>query len=148
MNDQNKEPKEGFEQLETNIEAFIENCRQVGIMVSDFQPGAQGALNTKLNDMISQMQEIDKVKSQVSDVYVPPEIFQYIDEGRNPQLYTRDCLQKVREKKDEVTSKVDAYKNFKSILDEELKKQLPQTMDKHGKFKRQQHRWCNSIVFI
>lgn len=140
MSDQKKPSKESFDQLETHIEAFVENCRQIGIMVSDFQPGAQGALNSKLNGMISQMQEIDKVKTQVADVHVPPEIFQYIDEGRNPQLYTRDCLQKVREKKDEVTSKVDAYKNFKSILEEELKKELPQTMDKHGKFKRQQHR--------
>lgn len=142
MNDkqEGKASKQEFDHLENNLADFIENCRQIGIMVSDFQPGAQPALNTKLNDMISNMQEIDKNKNAFSDIFVPPEIFKYIDEGRNPRLYTKDCLQKVREKKEEVDSKVDAYKNFKGILEEELKKELPQTMDKHSKFKRQQHK--------
>ena len=143
MNDNSqssKSSKESFQQLESNIESFIENCRKIGIMVSDFQPGCQSALNSKLNDMVHHMQEIEKANANVTDVNVPPEIFQYIDEGRNPQLYTKDCLQKVRKKKDEVTSKIDAYKNFKTILEGELQKELPQTMDKRSQFKRQQHK--------
>lgn len=143
MSDSHNAEKSGngrFGQLENNIEQFIENCRQIGIMVSDFQPGCQGVLNTKLNDMVLQMQEVDKLKASVADVVVPPEIFQYIDEGRNPQLYTKDCLQKVRQKKDDVECKMDAYKNFKGILEEKLQKELPQTMEKRSQFKRQQHK--------
>lgn len=129
-----------FETLENNIEEFIETSRQIGVMVSDFQPGCQDILNTKLNSLIENMQEIEKAKANVTDVEVPPEIFQYIDQGRNPQLYTKDCLQKVSQKKDEVESKVDAYKQFKEILEEELKKELPQTMEKHSQFKKQQYK--------
>lgn len=129
-----------FETLENNIEEFIETSRQIGVMVSDFQPGCQDILNKKLNSLIENMQEIEKAKAHVTDVEVPPEIFQYIDQGRNPQLYTKDCLQKVSQKKDEVKSKVDAYKKFKGILEEELKKELPQTMEKHSQFKKQQYK--------
>lgn len=129
-----------FEALETSIEEFIETSRQIGVMVSDFKPGCQEILNTKLNSLIESMQEIEKSKSNVADVEVPAEIFQYIDQGRNPQLYTKDCLEKVGQKKDEVESKINAYKDFKRILQEQLKKELPQTMEKHSQFKKQQHK--------
>lgn len=37
-----------FEMLEQSIEQFIETTRQIGIIVSDFQPGSQGVLNQKM----------------------------------------------------------------------------------------------------
>jgi mediator of RNA polymerase II transcription subunit 10 len=37
-----------FENLEEQLERFIENTRQLGIIVSDFQPQGQNALNQKL----------------------------------------------------------------------------------------------------
>ena len=37
-----------FEALEQSIEQFIETSRQIGIIVSDFQPGTQGVLNQKM----------------------------------------------------------------------------------------------------
>ena len=37
-----------FDTLQQNIEQFIETMRQIGIMVSDFQPGSQDVLNDKM----------------------------------------------------------------------------------------------------
>lgn len=37
-----------FEALEQQLELFIENTRQLGIIVSDFQPQGQNVLNQKL----------------------------------------------------------------------------------------------------
>ena len=37
-----------FEALEQRLEMFIENTRQLGIIVSDFQPQGQSVLNQKL----------------------------------------------------------------------------------------------------
>ena len=133
-----EESSNKYESLQQSIEEFIETSRQIGIMVSDFQPGCQDVLNTKVNSLIENMQDIEKLKVFLVDVEVPAEIFQYIDQGRNPQLYTKDCLQKVLTKNEEVKGKIDAYKNFKTILQEELKKELPQTMEKHSHFKKQQ----------
>ena len=39
---------EKFDVLEQNLEMFIENTRQIGIIVSDFQPQGQNNLNQKL----------------------------------------------------------------------------------------------------
>lgn len=37
-----------LENLENQLEMFVENVRQVKIIVSDFQPQGQGVLNQKM----------------------------------------------------------------------------------------------------
>lgn len=39
---------EKFDHLEEHLEKFVENIRQLGIIVSDFQPSSQAGLNQKL----------------------------------------------------------------------------------------------------
>lgn len=48
MADDNKAPDERFDLLGQTIEQFVETTRQIGIIVSDFQPGSQGVLNQKM----------------------------------------------------------------------------------------------------
>lgn len=75
--------------------------------------------------MVTGLQEIDKIKSQVQDVYVPFEVFDYIDQGKNPQLYTKDCIEKALTKNEEVKGKIDSYRKFKVNMMLELNKTFP-----------------------
>ncbi|XP_070552489.1 mediator of RNA polymerase II transcription subunit 10-like [Ptychodera flava] len=120
-----------FEQLEQNLEMFIENTRQMGIIVSDFQPQGQNVLNQKILHMVTGMQEIEKCRSYVQDVHVPLEVFEYIDQGKNPQLYTKDCMEKALAKNEQVKGKIDTFRRFKSQLVHELSKMFPEEMDRY-----------------
>ncbi|KAM7311067.1 mediator of RNA polymerase II transcription subunit 10 [Ixodes scapularis] len=111
-----------LEALETNLEMFIENVRQLGIIVSDFQPQGQTTLNQKINHIVTLMQEVDKCKPQVQDIQVPLEVFDYIDQGRNPQLFTKDCMEKALAKNEQVKGKIESYRRFKALLLLELSK--------------------------
>ncbi|XP_025114678.1 mediator of RNA polymerase II transcription subunit 10-like [Pomacea canaliculata] len=124
-----------FEALEQQLELFIENTRQIGIVVSDFQPQGQNVLNQKLNTMVVEMQELDKLRTQLQDVHVPLEVFDYIDQGRNPNLYTRDCLEKALAKNELVKGKVDNLKKFKALLMVELNKVFPNEMNMYRALK-------------
>ena len=73
-------------------------------------------------------QEIDKVRPKVQDIQVPLEVFDYIDAGRNPQLYTKDCMEKAVGKNEEVKGKIDAYRMFKARLMVELTQVFPKEM--------------------
>lgn len=113
------------------MEMFIENVRQLGIIVSDFQPQGQTTLNQKINQMVTLMQEVDKSKNKVQDVQVPLEVFDYIDQGRNPQLFTKDCMEKALAKNEQVKGKIEAYRRFKALLLLELSKVFPTEMAKY-----------------
>ncbi|XP_033754952.1 mediator of RNA polymerase II transcription subunit 10-like [Pecten maximus] len=118
-----------FEALEQQLEMFIENTRQLGIVVSDFQPQGQSNMNQKIQKMVAGMQEIDKLKSQMSDINVPLEVFDYIDQGKNPNLYTKDCLEKALAKNEQVKGKIDNLKKFKTLLLVELDKVFPKEIN-------------------
>ncbi|KAH8287469.1 hypothetical protein KR054_008290, partial [Drosophila jambulina] len=129
-------PLESLGKLETQLELFIENVRQIGIMVSDVQPQGQTVLNQKLNGLIAGLQEIDKLRSQVEDVYVPLEVcFSYIDKNKNPQLYTKDVMVKTRAKNEEVKGKIEGFQKFKSSLLVELFKTFPAEMESYRAYR-------------
>jgi len=117
-----------LEQLEQTLERAIENVRQVRIVVSDFQPQGQPGLNQKLQQICRDLGEIDKLRSSVSDIQVPLDVFDYIDSGRNPQLYTKDCMEKAHSKNGEVKGKIDSYRMFKARLLVELSAVFPSEM--------------------
>lgn len=75
--------------------------------------------------MVTGLQEIDKIKPLVQDVHVPFEVFDYIDQGKNPQLYTKDCIEKALTKNEEIKGKIDAYRKFKANMMVELQKTFP-----------------------
>nr|XP_005513368.1 mediator of RNA polymerase II transcription subunit 10 [Columba livia] len=113
---------EKFDSLEEHLEKFVENIRQLGIIVSDFQPSSQAGLNQKLNFMVTGLQDIDKCRQQLHDISVPLEVFEYIDQGRN---------QKALAKNEQVKGKIDTMKKFKSLLIQELTKVFPEDMAKY-----------------
>ncbi|PVD20328.1 hypothetical protein C0Q70_18482 [Pomacea canaliculata] len=85
--------------------------------------------------MVVEMQELDKLRTQLQDVHVPLEVFDYIDQGRNPNLYTRDCLEKALAKNELVKGKVDNLKKFKALLMVELNKVFPNEMNMYRALK-------------
>ncbi|KAF7221529.1 mediator of RNA polymerase II transcription subunit 10 [Nothobranchius furzeri] len=122
---------EKFDNLEEHLEKFEENIRQLGIIVSDFQPSSQAVLNQKLNFMISGLQDIEKCRQQLHEINVPLEVFEYIDQGRNPQLYTKECLERALARNEQVKGKIDTMTKFKSLLISELSKVFPEEMSKY-----------------
>ncbi|XP_057320339.1 mediator of RNA polymerase II transcription subunit 10-like [Microplitis mediator] len=117
--------------LEEHIEKFVENVRQINIMVSDFQPQGQTALNQKIQGLVSGLQEIDKLKSRVPDVTIPLEVFEYIDNGKNPKIYTKDAMDKAYNKNVQVKGQIDAYKKLKANLLVETSRLFPNETAKY-----------------
>ncbi|KAG9508945.1 Mediator of RNA polymerase II transcription subunit 10, partial [Fragariocoptes setiger] len=121
-----------MDQLESQIELFVENVRQLGIIVSDFQvQSGQAVLNQKINQVVTSLNDIDRLKGSVQDIQVPLEVFDYIDKGRNPQFFTKDCMEQALTKNEEVRGKIDYYKRFKKQLIDELNKVFPNEVAKY-----------------
>lgn len=79
--------------------------------------------------MVAGLQEINKLRPQVSSVLVPYEVFDYIDEGKNPQLYTKDCIEKALTKNEQVKGQIDSFKELKTQMINELSNTFAVEMD-------------------
>ncbi len=67
---------ESFDNLESYLESIIETSRQLGIMVSDYQPQTQNSLNSKIQTIASCLRELDMIKDKFKDVLVPTQVFE------------------------------------------------------------------------
>jgi len=114
-----------FNQLEQTLENFQENARQLGLIASDFQPRSQDPLNQRVHTLVSGLQEMDHLKHQFGDVKVPQELLDYLDEGKNPLLYTKECLQRTENKNKEVNGKIELYTKFRAQLLKEWGEEMP-----------------------
>lgn len=58
-------------------------------------------------------------------------MFRYIDRGRNPQLYTKDCIEKALHKNEQVKGKIDSLKKFKANVLADLGQTFPNELNKY-----------------
>ena len=56
---------------------------------------------------------------------IPPEIIQYVDEGRNPDIYTREFMESIIRYNQNINGKRKAFSDFSDIFAEELIKGVP-----------------------
>ncbi|XP_029797152.1 mediator of RNA polymerase II transcription subunit 10 [Suricata suricatta] len=91
------------------------------------------------NFIVTGLQDIDKCRQQLHDITVPLEVFEYIDQGRNPQLYTKECLERALARNEQVKGKIDTMKKFKSLLIQELSKVFPEDMAKYRSIRGEDH---------
>ncbi|KAI1374980.1 mediator complex, subunit Med10 [Hypoxylon crocopeplum] len=57
---------------------------------------------------------------------IPPELVQYVDNGRNPDIYTREFVELVRRGNQLMRGKQQAFASFRDVLAGEMDKAMPE----------------------
>lgn len=120
-----------FEAIGEQLEALIDHTREAGIIVSDFQP--QATWHGKLMTIVQKLAEVDRQRQQFSDVYVPIDVFRYVDAGKNPQMYTRECMERALAKNEVVKGQIETLRRFRELLMADLSKVFPEEMSVYVK---------------
>ncbi|CAK5075231.1 unnamed protein product [Meloidogyne enterolobii] len=120
-----------FNNLERNLELFQENARHMGVIASDFSVQSQEPLNQKVQTLVSGLQVLDQLKNQFVDVRVPIRLLDILDEGNNPQLFTKEALEDTRKRNKELNGKTEIYKKFQYNLIRELKLEMSADVDEY-----------------
>ena len=56
----------------------------------------------------------------LSSTIIPPDIIAYVEEGRNPDIYTREFVELVQRRNVYLRGKIEAFKGFAGVLEEEM----------------------------
>ncbi|BFZ64406.1 RNA polymerase II mediator complex subunit [Saitoella coloradoensis] len=109
------------DQLRQTIEIILET----GIALNDFEGGPHDHIYQKLNSIVEGYKELDRLAENVT-VTVPREVIEYVDEGRNPDLYTRQHADETLKKNQYMKGKLGTMKSFRDVLAEEIKAAYPE----------------------
>lgn len=60
---------------------------------------------------------------------MPPELLEYVENGRNPDIYTREFVELVRRGNQLMRGKMNAFAAFRDVLAEQMASAMPELRD-------------------
>ncbi|KAI9856503.1 MAG: RNA polymerase II mediator complex subunit [Trichoglossum hirsutum] len=96
------------------------------LQLHSFRGGeTSAALHTTLTSLLGQLSGLVTTTTPPLAVSVPREIIAYVEDGRNPDIYTREFVELVQRQNQYVKGKADAFAAFRDVLAEEISSALP-----------------------
>ncbi|CZT03592.1 related to negative transcription regulator [Rhynchosporium agropyri] len=88
---------------------------------------SSAVLEATIKQFDSQLLRIHQTASKSSNLpLIPPELIQYVDNGRNPDIYTREFVELARKGNQLMKGKMDAFASFRDVLANEMGVAMPE----------------------
>ena len=71
---------------------------------------------------------------------MPPEIIEYVEEGRNPDIYTREFVELAQSRNQLLKGKADAFAAFRDALAREIQGAMPELSDDVARLLQKSHK--------
>ncbi|KAF9919671.1 Mediator of RNA polymerase II transcription subunit 10 [Linnemannia zychae] len=120
------------EELELKLQELIQSLLELSITVYDFQPESNPLVHQKIQELTKQLAEIEQFKDQI-DMMVPWEVLSYIEDGKNPDSFSKTFVEAVAGENQFTNGKITAMKSFEAALTQNLGNTFPEDMAEYSK---------------
>ncbi|CAI0401707.1 unnamed protein product [Linum tenue] len=130
------DPKENLNQVINSIQKNLGLIHQLYLTVSSFSAASQAPLLQRLyciltfNGLITELDNMDKL-AEKCNIQVPMEVINLIDDGKNPDEFTRDVINSCIAKNQVTKGKTDGFKALRKNLLEELEQAFPDEVESY-----------------
>lgn len=87
---------------------------------------SRDVLQHELRTLSSSLKELHNVSSVETLPEIPPELIGYVENGRNPDIYTREFVETVRRGNQLLAGKENAFASFRDVLAGEMERAMPE----------------------
>ena len=114
--------------VSNKIKDVIQNLYDVQSQTHGFVPETQSLLIDKMAELTQSLSDLQRLTDRntspsnpVHNIDLAPEIVDYVDDGRNPDIFTRDFVELVQRGNAVVNGKMQAFRNFSQVYARALK---------------------------
>ncbi|XP_058731697.1 uncharacterized protein LOC131603415 [Vicia villosa] len=119
---------QNLNQINESIEKTLALIHQLTLELSNSDDAIQMPLLQRINDLVAELDNMKKL-AENCNIQVPMEVVELIDDGKNPDLFTRDVINNLIARNQITKGKTDAFQNFRNDLLEELEKHYPDEVE-------------------
>ncbi|XP_016515995.1 mediator of RNA polymerase II transcription subunit 10b-like isoform X1 [Nicotiana tabacum] len=123
-----EESKQNLNQVINSIDKTLGILHQLYLTVSSYNVSSQLPLLQRLNNLVLELDNTAKL-GEKCNIQVPMEVLNLIDDGKNPDEFTRDVLNSCIAKNQVTKGKTDAFKGLRGHLLEELEQAFPEEVE-------------------
>ncbi|CAH9068728.1 unnamed protein product [Cuscuta europaea] len=120
--------KQNLNQVINSIQKTLGMLHQLYLTVSSFNVASQLPFLQRMNALVLELDNMTKL-AEKCDIQVPMEVLDLIDNGRNPDEFTRDVLNSCIAKNQITKGKTDAFKGLRKHLLDELEEAFPDEVE-------------------
>ncbi|KAK5663882.1 hypothetical protein OQA88_89 [Cercophora sp. LCS_1] len=119
------------QQLQENVKNVIQDLLTLLVQISSYDSlgrPSREALATDLQTLDASLQTVYHTASQQFDNSpgIPETLIHYVENGRNPDIYTREFVELVRRLNQLTRGKMHAFRDFRDVLAHEMESALPE----------------------
>ncbi|KAL3451222.1 mediator complex, subunit Med10 [Aspergillus insuetus] len=82
--------------------------------------------STDLSNNANSNANINPSDPPITSIALPPEIIDYVDAARNPDIYTREFVELVQRGNQDLKGKKEAFASFRDVLAREMRGAMPE----------------------
>ncbi|KAH8815797.1 transcription factor subunit Med10 of mediator complex-domain-containing protein [Xylogone sp. PMI_703] len=117
--------------VENQIKDIIQDLYQILVQISAYDLAGKPSKDVLENEFRNLEKDLQRVHSTAGNPSVhlpsiPPELIQYVDNGRNPDIYTREFVELARRGNQLMKGKMEAFGSFRDVLAREMSAALPE----------------------
>ncbi|KHN99659.1 Mediator complex, subunit Med10 [Metarhizium album ARSEF 1941] len=117
--------------LEQQLKDIIQDLYQIMVQVSTYDTTgrpSRDVLSNEIKTLSASLQALHATTASgnASLPSVPPELLEYVENGRNPDIYTREFVELVRRGNQLMRGKMHAFGQFRDALARETAAALPE----------------------
>jgi mediator of RNA polymerase II transcription subunit 10 len=122
------EEKQNMNDVINSIQKTLGLLHQLHLTVSSFNSSSQLPLLQRLNALVLELGNMVK-SSEKCNIQVPIEVLNLIDEGKNPDDFTKDVINSCTARNQITKGKTDAFKGLRKHLLEDLEQTFPEQVE-------------------
>ncbi|KAJ3204329.1 Mediator of RNA polymerase II transcription subunit 10 [Entophlyctis luteolus] len=123
--------------LEKRILSTIDTLFKISVTTFDFQEESGPVLTKRINRLTGHLKDVETA-SQAVNTHVPLKAIDFIDQGGNPDLFTKEMGQLLVDKNQKSNGMVVSMKNFNDRLREEVRRNYPELDAEYSEAQAQQ----------
>ncbi|KAJ2091724.1 RNA polymerase II mediator complex subunit [Coemansia sp. RSA 986] len=113
------------ETMEAKIREALETLSQIQVTVMNHESADEQVLQQRVDRLVRGFAEMHTAKDQLN-ASVPEEVLAYIRDGRNPDEFTSQFMERVASENQFTNGKIAALSNFKHEFEEKLREFFPE----------------------
>ncbi|KAK0621167.1 mediator of RNA polymerase II transcription subunit 10 [Bombardia bombarda] len=122
------------QEVQENVKNVIHDLFQVMAQVSNYDSAGRSSREALANDLQTLDASLAAVYRSATSLYdsgpgIPEPLIQYVENGRNPDIYTREFVELVRRLNQLARGKMHAFRSFRDVLAHEMDAALPELRD-------------------
>ncbi|CAG5181188.1 uncharacterized protein ALTATR162_LOCUS9637 [Alternaria atra] len=122
-------PESAIIDVEAQLKDIVQNLYNLIVQAYDHHGSkTQEAMKREIQSLVQNLVKLSRTAPSVN-INIPPEVMSYVENSRNPDIFTREFVETVQRMNQMLYGRVDAYRALQEQLARHVSSAIPELKD-------------------